>query len=638
MNSKRLTILCTSMLALSNASGAFASDPLGGKLLNRPATEVGDFGSQKTSPPLPKKMPDISAIKKILEQFKTPADSEQSSYIERVFDKRVSSSGTFSMVIDRDLWQQSKEMPTDFNQRPRGCQFSVMNTPGGYNAQRAQNLAACKHYAESIGEWTRAIDSFDDLKDAPTGLSLQPEWLLSRARLYLLVGQKEDALADIERSLTLKRTYDKSKFAAAVLLADMGNYSRAEAVSPEPNAGSPYMSPYYSYLRGLLQQQQGKKESAKQNFKDGASLFAATGATEAAQSCLDAIEKIDGPNAKTTLAISNLHPPRANSENVLRLFKALANRPDIFDLEVLKGLIGATAFKEIPTGYIVVPYRGHFKELSLVTIDKLPRGGKKLTIQMQPELCSINKSELSGLLKEAVTAPDVWRKDVIVSEGFKVPSGTLVLNTRKGPFNSIWMAQLYSKDAIFPEPPKRPIAAENADQRRLQTHHSVIMAFERGQIESAQPAVTEMLKDDPENPRAHMYQAQIYFKNGKVDEALASIDTAIKYGDKDKLLNSKYTGNTLLILKGTYLIEKGKFGEAYRTFEQAFPKQPSGEQLVLRARTEIGLKEFSKAAKDLNDASKKFYDESRIIKRDETEKLLESIRGNLSEHEQSSRD
>ncbi len=554
--------------------------------------------------------------------------------VEQALDKRVTDSMTYKQLVQTDPWQQGAP-PTDWNQQMRGCISGISNTPGGFDARRAQNLAATKHFAEAIGEWTRAIDSYDDDNAQRYGMTLDPEWLLSRARLFIKIGRIDDALVDIERSVTLKRSSDQSKFNAALLFAELGKYSRAESVLPAVSSGQPLFRPYYSYLLAVVQEKQGKKELAKQTFMEAATLFAAAGMSPPAEACLNAVSAIDGPTEKRkqTFQVTDLKPPRSNYENIEKLLKALATRTDVFDLDVLKGLTGAASFKESRTGYFVKPYKAHFPEISLINIDNLESGGKRLNIHMEPVLCSINKSALKGLLNNPVEVPERWRKDVAYSEGYKVPAGTLVLSIRNGGFDSIWWAQLYSKDATFPEPPRKPRNQSDTELQKTYTRHiGVSDALQFGNVDYAEKTVNEWLRENPEDPRAHMFQAEILSKKGNLNGALTSIDTAIKYGDRDKLLDTKYTGNVLLIRKGTYLLEQGKFEDAYKTFERAFPDKPSADLLLLRAKSEIGLKRIADARQDLNEASRKFYDEGRIIRRDEAEKLLDSIRGKANEN------
>lgn len=563
----------------------------------------------------------------------TVSTRDVNAAIEQDLDKRVTDSMTYNQVMQTDPWQQGVP-PTDWDQKLRGCTTGISNTPGGFNARRAQNLAATKHFAEAIGEWTRAIDSYDDQKAQWYGTTLDPEWLLSRARLFIKLGRTDDALADIERSVTLKRSSDQSKFNAALLFTDLGKYSRAQSVLPIVSSGQPMSRPYYSYLLAIVQEKQGRKDLAKQSFIEAATLFAAAGMSLPAKACLDKVSAISGQTEKKKqmLQVTDLKPPRSNYENIEKLLKALATRTDVFDLDVLKELTGAASFKENSTAYFVNPYKAHFPEISFLTIDKLESGGKRLNINIEPVLCSINKSALKGLLNNPVEVPENWRKEIAYIEGYRVPAGTLVLSIRNGGFDSISSAQLYSKDAIFPEPPRKQIDQSVTESQKTYLRHTgVSNALESGNLDYAEKAVNEWLRDNPEDPRAHMSQAEILSKKGNVNGALASIDTAIKYSDKDNLLDTKYTGNVLLIRRGSYLLEQGKFEDAYKTFEKAFPDNLSADLLLLRAKSEIGLKQIADARQDLNKASRKFYDEGRILRRDEAEKLLDSIGGKGNE-------
>jgi tetratricopeptide (TPR) repeat protein len=534
----------------------------------------------------------------------------------------------YKQLVPTKQWASGVSPPTDSSQQLRGCVSGISSTPGGFEARRAENLAASNHIAEAIGEWTRAIDSYSDVKRENIGYTLDPAWLLSRARLYIKVGRLDDALADIEHSANTPRSFDQVKFNAALLLADLGKYSKSEQLLNTSDLASPSYRPYTLYLRAVVQKKQGKNQLAEQSFKEAATLFAAAGIAPPAQSCLDEIAALPSKDKKSNskLKIADLAPPRANYEKMERLMKALASRADVFDLDVLKSLTGAASFKEHRSGYFVHPYQAHFKEISLINVHKLESGGKRINIYLVPGLCSINKTALKGLLNHPLIAPEKWRKEVAFCEAYQVPAGSLVLNILNGGFNSVWQVQLYSHDATFPEPQRKQAAEIDSP---LQKSHlrlaAAAEALQRGNFDFTEKIANEWLHDEPKNARAHLLQAELLFKQGKLDQALTEIDIAIKYGDNEEALKNKNSGSTLYIKKGTYLLEKGRFDEAYNLFKQGFPVNPSSDQLLLRARAEIGLKMFTEAGSDLKEASKKYYNEGRIVKRDEAEALLLSI-------------
>lgn len=540
-------------------------------------------------------------------------------------DKRITGSATYQQLLEPDLWEQGI-VPSDTNQQPHGCQTVISNTPGGYDALRAANLAATGHFDEAINEWTVAIKNYDQNNVAAGNMLLDPNWLISRARLYIKLGRTNEAAADLERAVKLKRCYDQEKFKIALLYMQLSNFDRAESILTEMNAAMPLFRPYIQYILAKSRQEQGKSAQARQDYLDAATMLAATGNTPACNQCLEEIAAIDATTdqSKTKLSIKDLTPPRDNYQKIRALFVALATSPNIFDMDKLKTLIGASTIMETSTSYLVMPFKGHYKQLSLVTIDKLQTGGKRLTIHMEPVLCSIDSNSLKDVLSKPIESPQILRKEVGHTEAYKVPSGTLVLSILDGGFNSIWWVQLYSKDAVYPE--KRNDAEVKHDA--LEKAHIRARACEHldtGNIAYVQKIATEWTKEEPENPRAHLLQAQIFAKKGELDQALSAIDLAIKYGPSDKLLYSTHSGDALLIQKGTYQLDKGMFAEAYASFNKAFPAQPWAEHLLLRARAEIGLKMTSAARNDLKQASSMFWQQGRIVKRDEVEKLLQSL-------------
>lgn len=544
-------------------------------------------------------------------------------------DKRVTDTMIFKQLVEYDPWQLGSP-PPDPTQGLFHCSTGISNTPGGHNAQRAQALGAAKHFAEALGEWTRAINSYGEEFEQGESRSLDPNWLLSRARLYAKLGCTEDALKDAERALTLKRSYDQNKFKVALLFAELGEFSRAEAVLPATNTVQSLFQPYFPYLRAVVQDKQGKKDLAKQNYREAATLFAASGMGSAMDACFQATANINGPKVKK-LTIDDLKAPKSNYDNMERLMKSLATRSDVFDLSVLKGLVGAASFQESRTGYFVRPYKAHYPEISLVTIDFLEGGGKRLNLSLETTRCSITKDVLNGILKNPVAVSNGYRPEIAHSEGYSVPAGTLVLGIRNGGFNPIWTVKLYSKIVEVPQPEtKRTTVAPTPDPENSYREIGIINFLKRGEIERAENLINKWLTESPNDPRALMYQADVFQKKDNLDAALASIDAAIKYGGTRSSLNTEYAGNILLIRKGSYQLDNKQFEVAFRSFQQGFPAKPLPEQLLMRAKAEIGMNKFDDAYKDLDAASKEFYQASRIMLRDEADQLAESIRSKVS--------
>lgn len=538
---------------------------------------------------------------------------------EPQLDKRVVDSETFQQDVLKDPWEYGT-VPSDSRYA-----WHCVSTPGSSNALRAQNLAATHHFAEAIGQWIRAIDAYEDDKGRRFGIGLNPEWLLSRARLYQKLQCNDEVLADLERCKKMEGLSEKIKFNAALLYFQLGKYDDVKSLlSPLLNSGYPSHRPNYQYLLAVVQQQEGHSILATKTFTEAASLYAACGAQSAAEGAIAAANRERRQNQR--LKLSDLPHPRSNYENIEKLLKGLATRSDAFNLEVLKDLTGAKSFIERKSVITASPAE-HCREISHIRIDTPPSGGKHLVFGLQPLLCSIDKSALDGLLGEKVEIPQHWRPELARSEAYRVPAGTLVLSIFNGGFNSIWQVALYSKDAVFPNPPitqSKPIVIDSKEAKYSARLRSVNEALWLGNLEYAEKVARELLQESPHDTRSNMLQAQICAKRKDFDSALNCIDNAIAYCSGE-IIKDKTFGNTLQILRGSYLIEKGRFQEAFEIFQQRLPTQPTSDQLLLRAKSEIGLKNFSAAREDLIKASEMFYVESRILERDISTRLLSSL-------------
>jgi hypothetical protein len=64
---------------------------------------------------------------------------------ELALDRRITESSSFRQLIPQETWEQSTTKRTDSQEQWRGCATGISNTPGGWDAYRASNLAASKH-------------------------------------------------------------------------------------------------------------------------------------------------------------------------------------------------------------------------------------------------------------------------------------------------------------------------------------------------------------------------------------------------------------------------------------------------------------------------------------------------------------
>jgi tetratricopeptide (TPR) repeat protein len=210
------------------------------------------------------------------------------------------------------------------------------------------------------------------------------------------------------------------------------------------------------------------------------------------------------------------------------------------------------------------------------------------------------------------------------TEAYSVPAGTLVLGIRNRGFKSITMVYLYSKDVLSINN-TRPEFVINFDAMNPIEIEYIDRAITIGDFKYAENQLSRWLQSRPEDAQANRLQADLLFKKGDTNGALSTIETAIKFSGNKKT-DFQYSGNIYLIRKGAYLLKQEKYNEALSLFARAFPTKLNADHLLLRAQAEIGLGQKSKAITDLENASKELYEHGRIIKWDETEKLLASLK------------
>ena len=501
-------------------------------------------------------------------------------------------------------------------------------SPGNWNVYRARNLAACGHFSEALEELNVAIGHYDNAQSLKHSPTLDPDWLIMRAQLFQKLGDDDKALADVRRAAGLKRAFDIPKYRCACFLIEYGKYGEAQTLLKQlSEKGMTLFRCYYLYLLGYSLEKDGKRSEAGASYMEAARLFAASGFTGASQVAIDSYNRLRSASVKA-LRFADLKAPDGNEGNIERLFKALVSRKDVLEPEVLKGFVGAGTMKETRLSFIIVPYKGHYPELSLVTINKLKTGGRHLLINFDTRLCCLDISKFASYLKNDLGQENRWRKGYASTRKYKVPAGTLIVSRLDGGFKSVMRVDLYSNDAQYPQ--KRVVHQNSSgvglspSQQRL---HKLLNLSQHNRLNESKDLIDDWVKDEPDCAKAHMWNAAYLADKGDYVGALKAIDVALKFGDGDTSLNSRYTGNVLLIRKGTYLLELGRYEEALNVLEKGFPEKLHPEHHLLAARAEIGVGKFEEARADLGAAETEFFSASRIVKRDQCRQLLKSIEG-----------
>jgi len=175
-------------------------------------------------------------------------------------------------------------------------------------------------------------------------------------------------------------------------------------------------------------------------------------------------------------------------------------------------------------------------------------------------------------------------------------------------------------------------AMRESKQAMKSRRHSIGHIIDSGDVDDALVITADWLKEAPEDVDARNYHAQALALAGKYEDAIKEIDFVINYvstaKDKWRFVNP-YKGDKPLIQKGTYQTGLGNYAEALKTLSEAFPKTLNADDYLYRAKAEIGMGRQKDGCADLEEAVKLYFNDARIVRRDEAAKLLEETKTKL---------
>jgi tetratricopeptide (TPR) repeat protein len=545
---------------------------------------------------------------------------------EQALDRRVVELSYFTQLVAPEHWDPTTPLPQDFDQE----QHSWCGTGFNVNRIRAVNLANSRHFAEAIGEWSKVIEQ---LQSAHFVFDRDEAFaLIERARLYEHIGLNSEALTDIQEASRLTQLNEECRLRLALLSIDLGENSLAEVLLAKAgNLSNSHDKPIYKYVLAVAQGKSGKVSTAVNSFMEAAKLFAIDGSTACAQACLDAAFSLNNDSRRriSKLTLSDLTPPRSNSKATLHLLEAFATRKDIFEKGVLEELLSVDGKESANRKQTLSKNQAvrDSSEVSKPTIEKLANNGMRISMWLKPEVCVLSSDELKHVLGKPLPAYDERHTEYRGSKVYRVPAGLLVLVSREGGFNAIWLAQVYSANTVYPQP-RQPIPFFSGEYLKDPFFKTALARADRNSLEVYARLVEDTLKKDPTNVQALTYKAEIAAKQHDLEQALSAINQALRLQSaqsKNAAQISVDRGNPLLIEKGNYLLEQKKFEEALTIFEQALPKAPEADQLYQRAKAEIGVGQYESARKDLSEAADRYFFWGRITRRDEARELLAEI-------------
>ncbi len=517
---------------------------------------------------------------------------------------------------------------------------------------RAENLAASDHYNEAIKEMSRALPLNSDLM-------MGVGFYIFRAKLYMKVGKKNEAKKDLQTALSMKSFSPETRGEAEEAALDLGDYKLVEKTilydskhTREIQAGIPYLLASQTtineesmYLLGQAQEHLGKWQSAIKSYLTAAPNFMAEGRGGAAAVCVKRASAIahkigDTRDLQQVVALS-----RRDIDKLMKLVSDLSSSPNCFNpkfIETVTGVtFGASKQKDLYESG-VSSLRGIYK----VSLDTSKDTGDVLRVRLDNRICFLRYSDFEVVLKnrKQLCGRGIGSGTDKNAHIYKVPGGVLALEANASDFPCLADICIYEDKGQFDRQQSLP----HPDYSILVAPHTALLLSNKaeydkycksqgdygktiqichllgsGQIKEALKYTDDWIKQNPNNKTAQMERAEALARAGCYTEAINMINLAMN--NKQHAIVD-FCGGSPFFPRGTYLLKLGKYAQALSDFNHAFSKPCGGDQYYLKARAELGLGQTKEAVQDLQHAVDCYYNEARIVRRDEVQRLLNATK------------
>ena len=520
---------------------------------------------------------------------------------------------------------------TDTEDIGGGSDFSTddTNAETAYaEIRRANNLAFSGHFDDAIAQMSDAITRL------PTDLRLR----LSRAKLYVQTGQLDRAKDDARAAAAGSYGTDV-QFEVEALLMKLGLYELVAKTASQfllTRTGAQVNRPALEYFLAYSQERLGRPEDALQNYLNAANEFMIAGASLAADHCLKRANIVTKLTAKyrTTYELKALERPTTGLSQLKEMVARLVSDPNCFDASTLQTITGLTMAKKPDGTYwairpttpaipVLTPLNG-VRYATMTDIFPSVRG-KRLGIQMDPSKCCLVMADLDGMLKNCPLDSDYfppngqWK----TLTAYKVASGTLIFTTQQDGFSGITHIMLSSGE---------PRPAQTNPQNVPLNQQAAARLLQNGKVDEALAYSKTEIEKSAKDISANYFRATVLAKAKRYKEAIETMRYAMdlaKHSDKRDRWITSWDGNKPLIQVAEFELESGEYLQALADLKEAFPDRLGPDQYYLRARAETGAGQLQDACADLALAEKQYFDQARIVKRDEVSALLQKTRAQM---------
>lgn len=534
----------------------------------------------------------------------------------------------------KESWEWTNNPRRDEDVRLyHGCVMESKELEDAKDASsRAANLAACGHYDEAEEQITKAL-----------AVNSTKERLLTRAKLRTRLGKYDAAATDLRSILATRNVFWSDFYKVGLAAMEIGQYDLAEQAFKCAVDTNPGLPPEY-YLEGLAHAQEklGKKELAIESYRAATIAFLADSTDEGAKKCIARINNLTSSTKRKPVTAKDFAVPDANLARVKALVNRLAAEQNPFDANFLRECTDGDMRVAGRSKDIYEIGKNHFEGLQLVTVqENAHQSGvsqRRLMIHMNRHFCCVTEADLRETTKKLILGKPrgMWRREIAYTRCYEVPAGTLVLSFGNGGFGGLFSIDLFAPSSVptsVPVDEVKQLATENG--RYMHMNHLLSVK----KFHQALGFNDTWLSHAPSSPLAYRKRAEALFCLKRYREAVKATDKAISLAngaaeyklDKQQTVifnDPRYGGNLLLIDRGKYLQASGRNEDALQSYKNAFPSPMKSDHYLLRARAYIGLNRLDKARADLRTAVAMFFDEGRIVRRDEAATVLASI-GNV---------